>query len=250
MKTTTQLLVVGGLGIAAIIGACGDDESAVTSPTSTVTSTSTGGGGAATTTTSSTGGMTGTGGGGGTGDPPPPTLSTTQIDRMGRAAINTALTNTFGTIPTETREVSEDKYNENADPTTWGSSYTADIAKNLAIYDSVDTPTPNGCGNQPLAGGSKAAGAYDALAAVLADDRLRVYGGTGTCAKYLHVEASVVGSTTPADCGGRKPSYDAMDVTYSFLVGLAFDPPAFGDNVATPASAQVTTFPYLAAPNN
>ena len=125
-------------------------------------------------------------------------------------------------------------------------------ARDLAVLDAVDAATPDGCGNQPLAGDSTAAGAYDAMAGVLVDDRLRVYAGVGTCAQYLAVEGHVITAAagTPADCGGRVPSYDAMDVTYSLLAGLAFAPPAFGDNVDAPAHAMVTAFPYLDTPHN
>ena len=59
-----------------------------------------------------------------------------QIDRAGRAAINTALNNTFnGDI--EAADAAKDAYNS-ADPSDWA-SYTGAFAGSLAILDSLDT---------------------------------------------------------------------------------------------------------------
>src|SRR5262249_34129305 len=112
-------------------------------------------------------------------------ISGVQIDRMGRAGVNTALTNPFfrETVPAEEQnhETIVDAYNAATDPKRWVGKFSSEIAKNLAILDSLDTV----CGNQLLAGPSPVAGRYDALAAILADDQLYVNTTYGTCLQYL-----------------------------------------------------------------
>jgi hypothetical protein len=98
------------------------------------------------------------------------------------------------------------------------------------------------CGNQLLAGPNAVAGRYDALAGVLADDRLFVNTSVGTCAEYLAVERGVA-----ADCGGRTLFYDVIDTTYSALaIGMAS---GVVDGVDTDEEAHSgDVFPFLAAP--
>src|SRR5712691_4005038 len=103
-------------------------------------------------------------------NPPPPRLGAVQVDRMGRAAVNTALTNPFfrETVPIEEsqHEVILDDYNATSDPSEWVPRFSSLIAANLAILDSLDGV----CGNQLLAGPTPVAGRYKALADILADD--------------------------------------------------------------------------------
>src|SRR5512147_243094 len=105
-------------------------------------------------------------------DPAPPTINLNhQIDRMGRAGVNTAATAPFfrETVEEEKKvhdDVS-DAYNSASDPSQWSSLFADRIAGNIAILDSLDTV----CGNQLLAGKDVAPGRYDALAGVLADDQ-------------------------------------------------------------------------------
>jgi hypothetical protein len=62
---------------------------------------------------------------------------------------------------------------------------------------------------------------YDALARLLADDRLWVDGSSTSCTQFFAVElANVAGHRElRGDCGGRAPDYDAVDVYRSLLAG-------------------------------
>ena len=84
--------------------------------------------------------------------PPPPNVGAVQIDRMGRAGVNTALTNPFfrETVASEEsqHEAILDNYNAANDPSQWVAKFSSLIAPNLAILDSLDGV----CGNQLLAG--------------------------------------------------------------------------------------------------
>ncbi len=171
-----------------------------------------------------------------------------QVDRMGRPGVNTALTNPFyrESVPTElaAHDAVVDAYNASGNRSEWQSSFAAEIATNLAILDSLDTV----CGNQLLAGPSPVAGRYAALASVLADDRLYVNTGSGSCMQYLGVEANALGITNN-DCGGRTPLEDTIDTTYSLLAagvlsGVTDGVPVDGDGMAS-----LSVFPFLAEPN-
>jgi len=175
--------------------------------------------------------------------PPKPTLGATQVDRMGRAGVNTALTDPFD-IETSTPDQVKASFNAAKDPTQWVTQFKPLIAKNLAILDSLDTV----CGNQLLAGTSAAAGRYDTLATVLADDRLYVRTDKTTCTTYLGVEANAVGIVND-DCGGRTPLYNTIDVTYSALAIGAFSGVTNGFTSDSEGSPNATTFPFLGAPN-
>jgi len=109
--------------------------------------------------------------------PAKPTLGATQIDRMGRAGVNTALTDPFDIVSGMTPNQVKDAYNALTDPSTWSPQFKKNISTNLAILDSLDTV----CGNQLLAGPSAVAGRYDTLAGVLVDDRLYVRTDKTTC---------------------------------------------------------------------
>ena len=177
-----------------------------------------------------------------------PSLATVQIDRMGRAGVNTALTNPFfrESIPTEEQmhEAIVDTYNATTNPAQWGTMFSSEIAANLAILDGLDTV----CGNQLLARPSAVAGRYDALAGVLADDQLYVNTASGSCNQSLAVEANAVGIAND-DCGGRTPLEDTIDTTYSVLAagalaGVTDGIPADGDGAAS-----LSTYPFLDRPN-
>ena len=182
---------------------------------------------------------------GGNNTPPPkPALGATQIDRMGRAAVNTALTDPFDIVSGMTANQVKDAYNAVSDPSSWATQFKPKIAQNLAILDSLDT----NCGNQLLAGSSAVAGRYDALAGVLADDRLYVRTDKTTCATYLGVEANAVGVTND-DCGGRTPVYNTVDVTYSVLAIGKFSGVTNGFTSDSEGAPNASTFPFLGAPN-
>ena len=176
--------------------------------------------------------------------PPKPTLGTTQIDRMGRAGVNTALTDPFDIVSGMTSNQVKDAYNLLSDPSTWSTHFKGNIATNLAILDSLDTV----CGNQVLAGPSAVAGRYDTLAGVLVDDRLYVRTDKTTCTTYLGVEANAVGLTND-DCGGRTPLYNTIDVTYSALAIGEFSGVTNGFTSDSEGNPNATTFPFLGPPN-
>jgi hypothetical protein len=174
--------------------------------------------------------------------PAPPTLGV-QIDRMGRAGVNTAVTDPFN-LNSTSKGSNQDGYNAAAVPAQWGSQYAVRFAGNLAILDSLDTV----CGNQLLAGPAPVAGRYNTLATVLADDQLYVNTSSGTCNVYLAVEANAVGITNN-DCGGRTPLVDSIDRTYSVLAtgmlsGVTDGVPSDADGTHSTSS-----FPFLLPPN-
>jgi hypothetical protein len=186
-------------------------------------------------------------GGSSSSTPPKPALGATQVDRMGRAGVNTALTNPFGVTPaTQTSDQTKDAYNAVSDPARFG-QFKAQIAQNLAILDGLDRT----CGNQFAAGTTAAAGRYDALAGVLADDRLYVNSATGTCSTYLAVEAAFVtgGALGANDCGGRTPTEDVIDETFSLLAIGAPSGVTDGIDRDAEGGASATTFPFLGSPN-
>jgi hypothetical protein len=177
---------------------------------------------------------------GGISDPPPPAVGA-QIERMGRAAINTALIGPF--LEQAQRGAMQDVFNAESDPASFA-DFAGEIAANLAIYDALDTV----CGNQLLAGDEPVAGRYDALAGVLADDQLYVNTDSGTCEAYLAVEADFLGNTND-DCGGRTPLYDTIDVSYDVLSGasgVTDGIPEDADDTDSPSSS--SSFPFYGEP--
>jgi hypothetical protein len=182
-------------------------------------------------------------------DPAPPAINLgQQIDRMGRAGVNTATTAPFfrETVEEEQQahDAVSDAYNSASDPSKWNDLFGERIAGNIAILDSLDTV----CGNQLLAGDDAVAGRYDALAGVLADDQLYVNTDSGTCQQYLAVEGNAVGIPN-TDCGGRTPLEDTIDVTYSVLAIGALTGVDDGIPKDADGTASLTAFPYLDTPN-
>jgi hypothetical protein len=177
-----------------------------------------------------------------------PAISNVQIDRMGRAGVNTALTHPFfrESVASEQQahDADGDTYNAAADATKWPATFSAEIAANAAILDSLDTV----CGNQLLAGASAVAGRYQTLAGILADDELFVNTASGTCGQYLAVEGNAVGITNN-DCGGRTPLEDTIDTTYSVLAIGALTGVDDGVPVDADGHASLTVFPFLDRPN-
>lgn len=163
-----------------------------------------------------------------------------QIDRMGRPAVNTALTNPYDIYPAanaESGEVTKGRYNADADPTMWATNWTPAIRMNLAILDGLDGGT---CGNQ-LA--FTAAMPYTPLAGVLAADALQVDTTRTSCTAYLGVEVNALGIQANTECGGRTLSIDTIDATYGALIGGG----TTSDNIAQ-STAPSTTFPFFANP--
>ena len=163
------------------------------------------------------------------------------IDRMGRPAINTALTDPLGLVPTLTVDQVKNQYNA-ATPGNWN-SYAARpyIAENLAVFDSFDGT----CGNQLLASATLSNARYTPLANVLADDRLYINATSGVCTKYLGVEQS-----TQGECGGRHPTMIVMDVTYNMLIAGTLAA-AYTNGITLDLDGGVANnapFPFLIAP--
>ena len=70
-----------------------------------------------------------------------------------------------------------------------------------------------------------------------------VKGDAPACTTYLGVEAAVLGVDID-DCGGRKPSYDVIETTYSAVAGVGLS--GFDDGISAPAAATAdNAFPYL-----
>jgi|SRR6185312_6196881 len=184
--------------------------------------------------------------------PAAPTIGATQLDRMGRAGVNTALTDPFFTVKAD-HDGKQDAYNK-AQPSTWA-SFADQFAVALGVFDGLDGV----CGNQPLYDGGNgdggAASAYGTLAGILANDQLLLDSSQSSCdptKNYLAVEIAVITSGTPASCGGRTPLDPAIDVTYAALSGdLAGGSVTDGvsGDADTANQAQLTTFPFLGAPN-
>jgi len=197
-----------------------------------------------------TGGATTTGG----GIPAVPTLGIHEIDRMGRPAINTALTaplNSF-TLPdggTIAEPAAKDLYNQSSDPTMWTAQFQGAFAGSLAVYDGLDGV----CGNQILAALPDAGGenltTYGTLAAVLTDDEIYVDTTVATCQLYLAVELEAI-KAAPAggDCGGRTPLENTIDETYSALAIGMTSGVTNGVTSKAGGTANITTFPFLGAP--
>jgi hypothetical protein len=185
--------------------------------------------------------------------PTAPTIGSTTLDRMGRAAINTALTNPFYTSKTM-HEAQLDAYNK-APVSMWG-SFASQFAGALAVLDGLDGV----CGNQPLfdngAADGGASGGYGTLAGILANDQLLLDTAVSTCdptKNYLAVEVGVITKSTPASCGGRTPLDPAINVTYAVVSGAIGTSVTVSDGVmadADPAAntASLSAFPYLGAP--
>ena len=212
--------------------------------------------------------------GSGSGFPAAPTLGA-QIDRMGRPAINTALNNTFNPSAAAAGSA-KDAYNADEAVGMWPQHWAATFMPNLAVFDVLDRGitctngvctadvAASGCGNQaffngnPSGGGSATATSYLALAGVLADDELfldtskGVADVPGTHQNYLAAELNgLVGIPNPT-CGGRAPTNDVIDTSYSLLAvgingfnaGSGFDP-AFKDGAGPHADVSNDTFPFL-----
>jgi uncharacterized protein DUF4331 len=186
------------------------------------------------------GGTTGAGGTGGASGPP--TLGA-QIDRIGRPAINTAISDPFDSDATM-HGTKQDAYNV-ATPAT-GSTFEGPFEANLAILDGLDTV----CGNQFAADMTKTdATRYKALADVLVDDQLYVDTSSGSCTTYLGVEANATGIIPNTDCGGRTLTEDVVDESYSLLAIGATSGVTDGVAADDTVSAQTATFPFLAPPH-
>lgn len=186
-----------------------------------------------------------------------PALFTTQVDRFGRPAVNTALNAPFNGDSTA-KDAAKGAYNSAQSATAW-QGFIAEFAANLAIIDALDTNSKvDGCGNQPLfnpAEGTPTSG-YVGLAGALADDRMYLDTTQSQCGIYLGVEAFTLGLTETRSCGGRVPAVlavtqDPIDMSYAVLagglglIGVVTDGIGVDDQQANVSN---DTFPFLADP--
>jgi hypothetical protein len=177
--------------------------------------------------------------------PPPPVPAIgAQIDRAGRPGINLLLTNPFDlSVPTGSRDATEDAYNAASDPSQWDALFEEDIAINLAILDGFD----RSCGNQ-LHIGPPGVTRYRGLAKMLTDDRLYLDVRKPQCGTYLALEIAAPAEATT--CGGLTPLSTSIDASYGlFMTGDATSPFVNGIDLDADGTASATVFPFLSPPN-
>jgi hypothetical protein len=191
-----------------------------------------------------------------------------QIDRMGRPLIATALVGVFAPAgPGKT--ALKDAYNHASDPATWttttlqaGVTIETELESNLAVWDGLDTGTTlagAGCRNALHYKAPPAADSYKFAADMLGDDELLVDTSRTSCTVYfaLEIELASGGTLAHTTCGGRMPSHDVVDVTYSVLAGgtSGLDTPAndyapkLHGSLSAHADVKDTTFPFLGPPH-
>lgn len=197
------------------------------------------------------------------GAPPPPAIGA-QIDRAGRAAIRTMLIGVF--TPEPTRTALRNAYSQASDPATWkstmlpnGISIERELETNLAAFDILDKGltlvTPAGCGNAIRYNPPPSGTAYIVTADLFADDQLYVDTANLTCNVYLDLELEYgsFGMVFHNECGGRMPTHDAIDMTYSVLaagnsgIDLFGRSPLIHDGVAVHTDVK-DRFPFLGSP--
>ena len=135
-----------------------------------------------------------------------------QIDRAARPLTGNALLVTLGSDDAQ-NDIKE-RYNH-ATPAT-GGQFRREIAKGVALYDGLD----GRCGDSMLINkNAPPARRYEAMADVLADDRLWVNTRSTVCTQLFAVERAALNRepTLASDCGGRTVNYDAVNVYRSLI---------------------------------
>jgi hypothetical protein len=168
--------------------------------------------------------------------------SSKQLDRMGRPLTTNALLATLG--PDEVAIDLKERYNLQTPATT--EAFIPEIEKGLALYDGFD----GDCGNQWLADRSAPpTKRYLKLARLMADDRLWIDSASGQCREFFAVELAHASGkkARSADCGGRSPLVDAVDVYRAVLVNGTTT--GFEDGVDQDDRQHSSdSFPFLASP--
>ncbi len=168
---------------------------------------------------------------------PAPPIPGAQIERMGRALTANALLGLFADAGVSNRL--KEEYNR-AGQADWP-RFTDEIERGLALYDGFD----GRCGNQWLAApAAEPRAPYRRLARLLADDRLWIDAAAIVCNRYLGIELA---ADADADCGGRTPNHDAVDVFRSLLVMGAREGVADGVDRDERVHS-IGEFPFLASP--
>jgi hypothetical protein len=161
-----------------------------------------------------------------------------------------------------------DAYNRAPDPATWKATVLegtvtveAELKANLAVLDAIDKGLVvarelTGCGNAVLYAPLPGPASYQGAAEIFADDQLYIDTSKPTCEVYLSLEIEKASNATfpHRECGGRTPSHDAIDTTYSVLAGGtdALDPATLNGQISDGAAAHhdvQDTFPFLGAPH-
>ena len=165
-----------------------------------------------------------------------------RVDRMGRPLTGNALLATLE--PEAVSDALKEAYNH-ATPAT-SDAFVPEIEKTLGLYDGFDGE----CGDAMIADRSAGASRYLNLAILLADDRLWINSAGVRCTALFAAElATLAGRRDLAgDCGGRTPTYDAVDVYRSLLA--TGRPTGVDDGVDhDDHDHSETQFPFLAAPD-
>lgn len=161
------------------------------------------------------------------------------IDRAGRPLTGNALLGPLD--PEETSDRRKERYNRAAQADWPG--FVPDIQRTLALYDGFDGRCGNAWRAKPETQGPER---YRDLAELLADDRLWVDSRAKVCKRFLGVERNA-SDAAPADCGGRTPDSDAVDVYRALLVNGTERGVEDGIDRDDKRHSSVD-FPFLAAP--
>ena len=175
--------------------------------------------------------------------PAPPALGA-QIDRMGRAGVNTAVTDPFN-LNSTSKGANQDGYNAAASPAQWGQTVRRAASPATSPSSTAWTPcAATSC--WPARRRSPAA--TTRWRRVLADDQIYVNSSSGTCNVYLAVEANAIGIANN-DCGGRTPLVDTIDRTYSVLAAGTLAGVTDGVDRDADGTHSTSGFPFLLPPN-
>jgi hypothetical protein len=199
--------------------------------------------------------------------PAPPALGP-QLARYGRPLIPTALIGVFAAD--QTRDSEQAIYQHAADPASWPTTtldtnvtIASELEANLAVFDAIDkglvvqSHALTGCGDALAYLPPASRTAYQSAASLFADDELYVDTARTTCDVYLalEIEQTTGGTFVHTTCGGRTPSDDVIDMTYSVLASGtdALDPAnLFRGKISDGVGPHVdltTAFPFLGPPH-
>lgn len=178
----------------------------------------------------------------------------TQIDRSGRPLANLAANATFSSEAD--RNASLDLYNQTSNKDSVD-QFKDVFAKSLAMYDALQDESNDlrACADNVITnrisftnstmGADTNPDRYQLFAALLADDQIYINTASIDCSQYMAVELTKLGFALSNDCGGRKPSMDVVETTYSIL--MSGELTGTDDDVAPTTSS--STFPFLQNPS-
>lgn len=167
---------------------------------------------------------------------------TRQVDRAGRPLTGNAL------LAPLAGGAMSDKLKEefNAATPATSSRFVPAIQESLGLYDGYDGQCGNGLLENTVGDIDVR---YGELATLLAEDRLWVNSASTTCTQLFAVERAARGGETAlaADCGGRTPTYSAVNAYRSLLAGG--QPTGIDDGVdADELMPSNSAFPFLRPP--